>query len=94
MELAQEIANNKNSQFQPNQANILTIYQFIFTQFHNDLMKIWDFYQLRTFFGQSYFFLVSLYNNLSQKLTIKMKGSKMSMYVVLLHKSLRTSNFY
>ena len=56
MVLAKKIANNKNPQFQPNQANILAI----FAQFHNDLMKIGDILINCYFFGQSHFFLVSL----------------------------------
>ena len=48
MRLAQKLANNKNPQFLSNPANILAIFPIheliIFTQFHNDWMKIVDFY--------------------------------------------------
>ena len=46
--LAQKQANNKNPQFLSNPANILAIFPIheliIFTQFHNDRVKIVDFY--------------------------------------------------
>ena len=48
MGLAQKLANNKNPQFLSNPTNILAIFPIheliFFTQFHNDLMKIVDFY--------------------------------------------------
>ena len=59
MGLAQKIANNKNPQFQPNQANILSFLSIhelaIFTQFHNDIMKIWDFLLIATILASPIF---------------------------------------
>ena len=46
--LAKKVANNKNLQFIPNQADIQAILPthelVIFTKFHNNWMKIVDFY--------------------------------------------------
>ena len=61
IKLAQKLVNNKNPQFLPNPADILAIFPIhdliIFTQFHNDWMKIVDFLFLANLWASLIFFL-------------------------------------
>ena len=64
--LAEKLANNKNIQFLPKQANIQAIlssheWDFL-TKFHNNWIKIVDFYYLPDFWPVT-FFCISLYIN-------------------------------
>ena len=72
MRLTQKLANNKNLQFLSNPANILAIFPIheliIFSQFHNDWIKIVDFY-FWLIYGPVSFFSYKSLNGWSRNLT-------------------------